>query len=550
MRNALFIITAAAMSVGGVSAQAESVEDILQDIQNYGGPDIVAPAAPAAVVAEDVSGMPAAPAADVDAIMEESRDLYVAGEFDEAQKGFAAVAKLDPENKMAPIYLRKLLERDLRTVEKEGMDVVSSSWCTDLVLRSYEISDSALERMQLVNLEDKINVENRFPEVSFSDGAFAVYQPELEKIFVRNTRENLQVLEEIFEAMDVANLDTDVDQVEIETKFVEVSEGTLEELGFEWNFQNSVDVNAAGTDLVVNDGSGLFSDALRGSNLNGVFAQPDSLGPYGAAAAGAAGATGWGTFRLEDTFSSSPATMDLNYSSSDPLDILISALDQSSGADVLSAPRVTTRSGEEATIRVGELHYYPEVYEGDSSQATMLNVSYQDFEEKLLGIQLAVTPDVDGDQIELELTPRISALVGWQQYELAPANTIYTHRWENPATSFYHDPVVAKLPIIQVREVETAVTIADGSTIGMGGLINEKVESFCDKVPVLGSMPLIGRMFRTEGERAVKRNLMMFVTAKKVTPYGRVDTSRSFEEGSADDEGGESDDSFDDLFAF
>jgi len=73
------------------------------------------------------------------------------------------------------------------------------------------------------------------------------------------------------------------------------------------------------------------------------------------------------------------------------------------------------------------------------------------------------------------------------------------------------------------------VTIADGATIVMGGLTSEKVEAFEDRVPVLGSMPLFGRLFRNEGERAIKRNLMMFVTAKIVEPTGRISSSRSFE---------------------
>ena len=65
--------------------------------------------------------------------------------------------------------------------------------------------------------------------------------------------------------------------------------------------------------------------------------------------------------------------------------------------------------------------------------------------------------------------------------------------------------------------------------MGMGGLISEKIEKYEDKVPVLGSLPLIGRLFRSEGERAIKRNLLIFVTAKKVEPTGRINTARSFE---------------------
>jgi Flp pilus assembly secretin CpaC len=577
----MYFITALALTAGGVSAQdggdifrevndntgsaesmqtpvpnssrTESVDSVLRELKDYSykGEAPEAENTLAEIPEEGLEEMPAAAGdIDVDALVETSRENYVAGEFGKAQAGFEQVIKIAPENILARMYLRKLLERDHRTVEVQGMKDVRQEWNTGLVLRTYELSGEACEKLQLTDVKKRVNVENRFPEVKFPKGTAAVYQPNVKKIFVRNTRENLQTLEEILEAMDVASLDTDVDQVEVEAKFVEVSEGTLEELGFQWNFDGSVRVGANGTDLQVDDGSGgVFSDALRGSPSG------SSSLPFGTSAAGngissasaIGGASEWNTFRVEDTFNTTPSSMTMSYNGADPFEMIISALDQSTGTDVLSAPRVTVRSGEEATIRVGELHYYPDVYEGDSSQGSMLNVSYQDFEERLMGIDLTVTPEVDGDQIGLELHPRITELAGWQSWKLADANSIYNWRLVNERVYYQHGDVIAKLPIFKNREVETMVTIADGGTIGMGGLISDKVEAFCDKVPVLGSIPLLGRLFRNEGERSVKRNLLMFVTAKKVTPSGRIDTSRSFssEEGGDSDESG---DSSSDLF--
>jgi len=76
------------------------------------------------------------------------------------------------------------------------------------------------------------------------------------------TRDNLLVLEEILAAMDIARTSSDVDQVEIEAKFVEVSEGTLEQLGFEWRTAGKK-INIA-DDIAIPNGSFLFDDALRG----------------------------------------------------------------------------------------------------------------------------------------------------------------------------------------------------------------------------------------------------------------------------------------------
>lgn len=575
MRNELKLILAGALIAGTAAAQdqSESVDKILNELKRAQG-ETPAPAtmeeesapsveAPATIeTEEEKSGfwffgkkdkeeseqtataeeIPEAevttateaeelPPIDMDAAMEESRELYVGGEFEKAQRGFEAVVKRDPDNLFARMYLRKLKERDQRIVEVKGMKEVDAAWNTAMVQRSYAISGSALEKMGLEEVDSSMDVTMKFPEVGFPKGSKAVYQPKMEKLFVRNTRENLQVLEEILDAMDVHNHATDTEQVEIEAKFIEVSEGTLEELGFEWQSvpgvsigrpSSDIQTGLEGNDITIPEGESLFGSALRDLP----FDQPNSL----AAGNGVDPASGdWSAFRFENTFSATPDTVTLEHRGSTPLDILISALDQSSGTDVLSAPRVVTKSGETATIRAGQLHYYPEVYEVGINEGTILHVKYEDFAEKLLGVELEVTPKVDGDQIELGLNPRINELAGWQNYTIAPQDASYNHWQGLLRMKYYHDPIVASLPIFKKREIDTEATIADGGTIGMGGLINEKIEAYEDKVPVLGSLPLVGRLFRNEGERAIKRNLMIFVTAKKVDPSGRISTAQSFE---------------------
>jgi type II secretory pathway component GspD/PulD (secretin) len=537
MKNALKILMAGALSAGAVLAQdpSSSVESILKELnglEKSASPKAIPaadiPAAeisPAPVPAE--KGLPAEAlnALDVPATLEASRDLYAGGEFEQAQKGFDAVIRKDPENVTARIYLRRILERDHRAVELGAMKDVQGAWKTGLVLRSYDISEEAAEKIGFGKGGEAADAAGKFREVNFPEGASAIYQPKTAQLFVRNTRENLTVLEEILNAMDAGKSATETDQVEIEAKFVEVSEGTLEQLGFEWDFQNSVQTGIEGGDVIANDGAGLFASTLRGSSQSPdlPFTQPLSLGET------SADYGDWKAFRFEDTFNGQPASMRVHNAGSNPVDVLISALDQSSGTDVLSAPRVVTWSNKKATIRVGQLHYFPDTYEVGGNEGTIVHVKYYGFAEKLLGVELDVTPKIDGDQITLALNPKVSELISWQTYLIAPANSAYTYFQLGINQQFEHDAVTARLPVFKRREVKTQVTIADGATMGMGGLINERIEKFEDKVPFLGSLPLVGRLFRSEGERAVKRNLMIFVTAKKVEPSGRISTERSFE---------------------
>ena len=75
-------------------------------------------------------------------------------------------------------------------------------------------------------------------------------------------------------------------------------------------------------------------------------------------------------------------------------------------------------------------------------------------------------------------------------------------------------------PIFSTREVSTEVTVFDGATVVLGGLTRDEVKTVNDSVPILGDIPGVGRLFRSEGETRQKRNLLIFVTANLVSPGG------------------------------
>ena len=75
-------------------------------------------------------------------------------------------------------------------------------------------------------------------------------------------------------------------------------------------------------------------------------------------------------------------------------------------------------------------------------------------------------------------------------------------------------------PIFSVREISTEVTIFDGATVVMGGLTRDELKSLNDKVPILGDIPGLGRLFSSKGETRQKKNLLIFVTANLVSPGG------------------------------
>jgi general secretion pathway protein D len=77
-------------------------------------------------------------------------------------------------------------------------------------------------------------------------------------------------------------------------------------------------------------------------------------------------------------------------------------------------------------------------------------------------------------------------------------------------------------PFFTVRSVETQLLVYNGATVVMGGLITEQRRTMEDKIPFLGDIPYLGRLFRSRSEKSDKRNLLIFVTARLVDPAGRM----------------------------
>jgi general secretion pathway protein D len=76
------------------------------------------------------------------------------------------------------------------------------------------------------------------------------------------------------------------------------------------------------------------------------------------------------------------------------------------------------------------------------------------------------------------------------------------------------------LPHFRVRQVVTSCNVWDGQTIVLGGLISETITKISDKVPVLGDLPLVGRLFQSQSSDSTKDNLVIFVTPTIIDPAG------------------------------
>jgi general secretion pathway protein D len=225
--------------------------------------------------------------------------------------------------------------------------------------------------------------------------------------------------------------------------------------------------------------------------------------------------------------------------------VVIRALSQKKGVDLMSAPSVTTKSGAPANVEVSREFIYPTEFDppeipqnfgavgttstafggfgasGSTSSFPVTPTTPTAFEMRPVGVKLEAEPTVgaDGYTIDLNLAPEVTEFEGFINYG-SPIQTGANDALGNPTTIVLTENRIEQ-PVFSTRKVKTSVTIWDGQTVAMGGLIREDVQDVEDKVPILGDIPIVGRLFQTKAEDHFKRNLMIFVTANLIDPSGQ-----------------------------
>jgi general secretion pathway protein D len=118
--------------------------------------------------------------------------------------------------------------------------------------------------------------------------------------------------------------------------------------------------------------------------------------------------------------------------------------------------------------------------------------------------------NADGFTIQMNIVPTLTEFLGYDTDVAQTFQTVVGNQQLQPTP----------LPRFRVRQVVTTANVWDGLTVVLGGLIAENVTKSKDKVPVLGDIPFLGRLFRSERSTSEKRNLVVFVTPKLIDPAG------------------------------
>ncbi len=330
------------------------------------------------------------------------------------------------------------------------------------------LGGSSAQINKIVTIEDTLKEIIPWPQ-----GSKIIYDKRINALIVCNTPQNLQMLEEILYNLDVTPL-----QILIEARFLEVTMTDTDELGLDWKFNSQFpfDKSQGGMKTGLAQNSGVefsdFTNQSSGMNLTyqGVLTRPQ-------------------------------------------FQAVLHAYQYNSKVKTLSSPRITTLNNQLASIKVVDEWIYPTRYEyevvqtdvngdgdfNDAGETTYKNVP-KDFLRRDVGILLKVIPSVGSDKktINLSLIPEVS---------------------EGTSSGFSYAGEVT-LPKFTSRNLSTTVVVNSGDTVVLGGLIKESRTKTLTKVPVLSDIPFLGLFFKKNSDSIERKNLLIFVTAKVLSPSG------------------------------
>lgn len=250
----------------------------------------------------------------------------------------------------------------------------------------------------------------------------------------------------------IADLDIRRSQVLIEALIVEVTDSFTRETEVLWASQNLSDNTPSAAVSSANLASTTTTSALTSSTPAAAFAQPGF---------------NWGFFR------------------NGSLRALFRAIETDSNNNVLSRPSIITLDNEEAEVLVGS--NVPFVTGSQVTSATNVNNPFQTIQREDIGITLRITPNINKDKtITLEIEQEVESV---REEAVATAQDLVTDK----------------------RSIKTQVLLNDTEILVLGGLLEDRVTKTRTKVPILGDIPLVGRLFRGTSDSVRKQNLMVFI---------------------------------------
>ncbi len=393
--------------------------------------------------------------------------------------------------------------------------------------------------------------------VSFPEGATASYIPGNNTLRVVNTATNLDYITQIVETVGR----TEPVIVTVRVTMIKVEQTRLEELGFDWLLDNFGFAGEGPFGSKLNLGGGTRGN---GDGLSDIELPPESVtrNPITAGNRSGDGAilgnsidSVLGNRAGRQERNRAPGVFGVRGKLNDAnIQMLMRGLDQKKGVDLMAQPAIATRSGQASSVSIVREFIYPTEYEppelpqstggnsstiiviggaggggifggGSNSTSPVTPATPTAFDKKDVGVTLEVLPVVDANKqyVTLTLTPTFSDFDGFVNYG-SPINAIENGLLGPEQVEITPNAILQ--PVFSKQTMNTTVDIADGATLVLGGLLQEAVQNVEDKTPVLGSIPILGRLFQSKVRKPISTAIVFLVNTQIQDPTGRSFSNR------------------------
>jgi len=339
------------------------------------------------------------------------------------------------------------------------------------VLSKLDLDNNLTENTKVIYLnyskaEDILKILNDI-SASFNQEDNADYKTvitsheETNSIVIRSNPQTIQTLTSIVEQLDIRR-----PQVYVEAIIVEISDESAKALGVDTIYSGESDGN---TPIALTRFPSTTSPDLL--SIVGSADDDSDISTSAGAASSILGTRGFvaGIGNLRD--------------GEDNFALLLSLLREDQNSNILSTPSAVVMDNEEASLLVGQ--EIP-ITTGESLGANNIT-PFRTTAREEIGVKLEIKPQInESDSVALLIRQEVSSIAGAQ---LPNSNDLITNK----------------------REIETTVLADNGEILVLGGLISEEIQESVNKVPILGDIPLIGRLFQSSATSVQRRNLMIFL---------------------------------------
>ena len=391
------------------------------------------------------------------------------------------------------------------------------------------------EELKLTEIADIEVTSDMFKEylskhgIKFGEDSLVSWNHQNNILTVKSTLENLDAISQLIREQNALQAPL----ILVEVKCIEISDNDMEELGFDWALGDNLNKN------MYNDGT------VKDSSKNGWMFGPGSN--YRTNDRGERGSMNPIRTGFMDGSSSTALINNLNifpmlfgsktpFGSDVPINIslTVNALSQNTRTEVVSAPKVVALSGIAASAKMTKSYYYPDSWSDleietdtsdDDTTYTIQRPTPEFGDEQEIGIDMKVTPTMtETGAINLKLDFQVTGTNGNDEFTFVLNGNVNGRPVSHTFTIWK--------PVITERMIVTDVDVYDGQTVVIGGSTDNRTVTRNDKIPFLGELPLIGRLFQAQSEKAERRNMLVFVTARRLGTDGSA--VKTYNQGAPD----------------